>query len=212
MMLSFVAIAICEERRQLAVEMHYDRKRLFIALGGGFGALAAILVALYMGGVALAVPLGGIGGFRIQADRVELQGFSLTPRIGDNSQREVSPAVRNQARTAIIEGLVVSKRIPIPEGVPGAGGRVFVITITGSEDQPVEIQGLIQDAMYLQARSFQAEALEQDEAPPSLRQGWEQSFYQLSPRVVIIGLDSQNNYQFANSITIPGLQVNARLE
>ncbi|ABG05374.1 hypothetical protein Rxyl_2447 [Rubrobacter xylanophilus DSM 9941] len=192
-------------------EMHYSRKRFLVAFGGALGALGAILVALYMGGVALAVPLGGIGGFRIQADRVELQGFSLTPRVGDNSEREVSPAVRNQARTATIYGLVVSKRIPIPEAVPGAGGRTFVVELSGNE-QPVEIQGLIQDATYLQAGSFSASGLELDEAPPSKRESWEQSFYQLAPEVVLTDLDSMNNYQFANSISIPGLRINVRLE
>ena len=41
-----------------AVEMHYSGRRFLVAFGSALAALGAILVALYMGGVALAVPLG----------------------------------------------------------------------------------------------------------------------------------------------------------
>lgn len=180
--------------------MHYRRKRLYIALASALAALTVINIGILTGGVALALPIGGIGGFRIEADEVRLQNFSALPRIGDNSSQETAPALRNQADSAEIEGLVLSKRIPIP-------GTDQEFQISNTSDQTVTINGLIQDANALFADSFQADGFEVDEAPPSQREGFEQSFYQLAPDVTIVGLDSMNNYQFANSITIPGLTI-----
>lgn len=180
--------------------MHYRRKRLYIALAGALAALTSINIGILTGGVALALPIGGIGGFRIEADEVRLQNFSALPRIGDNSSQEQAPALRNQADSAAIDGLVLSKRIPIP-------GTDQELQVSNLSDETVRIQGLIQDANALFAESFQADGFEVDEAPPSQRESFEQSFFQLAPNVTIIGLDSMNNYQFANSITIPGLQI-----
>ena len=60
-------------------EMHYRRKRLYIALAGALAALTVINIGILTGGVALALPIGGIGGFRIEADEVRLQNFSALP-------------------------------------------------------------------------------------------------------------------------------------
>ena len=56
--LSFDANVGIEEGEMPAVEMHYSGRRFLVAFGSALAALGAILVALYMGGVALAVPLG----------------------------------------------------------------------------------------------------------------------------------------------------------
>ncbi len=171
------------------------------ALGASFGALLAILAAIYMGGVAVAVPIAGIGDFHINADQVRLQGFVLTPRIGDNSSSNASPETRVQARHAEVDGLVLYKDIPTPY-------KTLRVKITASGT--VRINGLIQDITQQSASSASFNQLEIDEAPPSKTGGnYQRSFFQLSPSVTLNNFRSKDDYQFANTITLPGLKVSA---
>jgi len=183
------------------MEMYYRRRRFAAALGAALAALAAIGVAIYLGGVAVAVPIAGIGDFHVNADQVRLQGFVLTPRIGDNSSNNVSPETRVQAQHAEVDGLVLYKDIPTPY-------RTLRVEITASGT--VKINGLIQDITQQTASSASFNQLEIDEAPPSKRSSWQQSFYQIAPSVTLNNFRSNNDYQFANTITLPGLKVSAR--
>ena len=119
---------------------HTVKKKLFISVTTGFLLFGLLIGTFGFTGTLFAVPLGGMGDFYVSFDRLEGEGFTLNPHIGETGVEDEAPLVRNQIESATIENLRIYKDLKMP-----TGGWVR-INITASE--PTEIHGLIQDAEF----------------------------------------------------------------
>lgn len=113
------------------------KKKLIIALAGGFLFLASLLAIFGITGVAYAVPLAGVGEFTVKFDEMVGQGFKLYGGIADGGTKQGNVVAVNEIDHATIKGLVISKEFK---------ALGFRVNISSTSDTPVEIDGLVQKA------------------------------------------------------------------
>jgi len=156
--------------------------------------LFTLVLGIWTGGVALAVPIGGIGGFVIEADEIQISNFKLLPKIGETSERAAYPQGSAQL-DAVIKKLKLYKDLNVP-----GKGKVRVL-ITASKD--VKASGLVLDLSKLQANaSFSKLKIAEKHSSD-----WQQKFGLSAPSLVLKKPFIQSHYLFANSISLPGLSL-----
>ncbi|QQK74600.1 LPXTG cell wall anchor domain-containing protein [Salicibibacter cibarius] len=177
------------------------KKRVFAALVAGFLLLGGMVATLGMTGTAFALPLGGIGDFNVSFDELEGEGFSLNPNIGETGDADAAPLVRNQIDRATIDGLHIYKDLPMP------GGDWIRINIAASE--PTTIEGLVQDARFVDADlNFTEMGMGQtntsDMSPEdAFRENWSSD----ADTVTITDGEIITSYLFQNMVSLQGAQI-----
>src|SRR5699024_1352697 len=119
------------------------KRKFFIALFAGFLALGGLISVFGFTGSAFALPLGGIGDFYVEFDELKGTEFELLPQIGETGEADEVPMVRNKMKTAEISNLLIYKDLKLPTG------DWIRINVDGSGK--TEINGLIQDAQFIEA-------------------------------------------------------------
>lgn len=120
------------------------KKKFFIALLSGFMALGGLVSAFGFTGTAFALPLGGIGDFYVEFDRLEGTGFQLMPEMGETGESDSEPMVRNMIEEVKIENLHIFKDLQLP-------GTEKWVRFHIRADGDTDINGLIQDARFIDA-------------------------------------------------------------
>src|SRR5699024_4455316 len=90
------------------------KKKLIIPLLAGFLALGGLVAAFGFTGTAFAMPLGGIGDFYVEFDKLKGEGFKLLPQMGETGESDSEPMVRNEIDEVTIENLHIYKDLPLP--------------------------------------------------------------------------------------------------
>jgi len=119
------------------------KRKFFIALFAGFLALGGLISVFGFTGSAFALPLGGIGDFYVEFDELKGTEFELLPQIGETGEADEVPMVRNKMKTAEISNLLIYKDLKLPTG--------DWIRINVDVSGKTEINGLIQDAQFIEA-------------------------------------------------------------
>ncbi|WP_193550767.1 DUF6230 family protein [Salicibibacter kimchii] len=177
------------------------KKRVFTALFAGFLLLGGMVATLGMSGTTFAMPLGGIGDFNVSFDELEGEGFTLNPNIGETGDQDEAPLVRNEIDRATINGLHIYKDLPMP------GGDWIRVNITASE--PTTIEGLIQDARFIDADlNFTEMGIAQtntsDMSPEeAFRENWSHE----ADTVTITDGEIITSYLFQNMVSLQGAQI-----
>lgn len=153
-----------------------------------------LVLGIWTGGVALAVPVGGIGGFIIEADEIQISNFKVLPKIGETSERAAYPQ-----GSAQLDGVIKKLKLYKDLDVPGVG-KVRVL-MTASKD--VKATGVILDLSRMQADANFSK-LKVAEKHSS---DWQQKFSLSAPSLVLKKPYIQGHYMFANSISLPGLSM-----
>jgi hypothetical protein len=177
-------------------EMKY-RFRVFIgALLGAFAMVGAMLAGVLNGGVALALPLAGVGTFTIEASQINITHFRLLPRIGQLSSDGSNVPETQVSLDCTIENLKLYKDVPVP-----GGGKIRVLIQTNKE---VHANGMVMNMAALQAlAAFKQLTIGQNGEASSAVQEFSLSATQLTLVIPHI----QTTYLYTNSITLPGLSV-----
>lgn len=177
------------------------KKKLSISLFSGLLLLTVLLAVFGFSGTIFAVPLGGMGDFFVQFDKLEGEGFTLRPHIGETGNESDAPLVRNEIDRATIENLHIYKDLRLP-----AGGWVR-IHVKASE--PTIIQGLIQDARFVDANlHFSEMSIEQkntsEMTPEELfRENWTHH----ASKITITDATIVTDYLFQNMVKLGGAQI-----
>ncbi|HLS61116.1 MAG TPA: DUF6230 family protein [Virgibacillus sp.] len=119
------------------------KRKLLIALLGGFFLFGSFIAAMGFSGTVFAMPLGGFGDFHVSFDKLEGEGFTLNPEIGETGNESDAPLVRNEIDKAVIDNLHIYKDLKMPTG--------GWIRINIKANEPTVIEGLIQDARFIDA-------------------------------------------------------------
>src|SRR5690625_6003754 len=81
------------------------KRKLLIALLGGFFLFGSFIAAMGFSGTVFAMPLGGVGDFHVSFDKLEGEGFTMNPEIGELGNESDAPLVRNVNDKAMIDNL-----------------------------------------------------------------------------------------------------------
>lgn len=112
----------------------YDRERIARGTGASIAVWALAGLLITSTGVAYAVPLAGIGGFRITADEIRSDSLVLYPGVGDTSEQDVYPQALVELEGTQLENLRAFKDIDL-RGTPAFSGRLrFLLTNRGTVD------------------------------------------------------------------------------
>ncbi|MDI3328930.1 MAG: DUF6230 family protein [Alicyclobacillaceae bacterium] len=178
--------------------MRYRWKWFWLSMTGALAMLFALVLGIWKGGVALAVPIAGIGGFYIEADEINIQNFKLLPKIGPTSETDGFPQGAANLE-AVIKGLKLYKDVDF------AGQGKVRVMITAAQD--VKASGLVLDLSRLNSDGDFAklEVAEHNSGDPT------QKFSLGAANIVLKKPVIQGHYLFANSISLPGMGLQFQL-
>ena len=67
----------------------YRWKKFWVSVTAALALLLAMGIGIWTGGVALAMPVAGIGGFVVEADEIQITNFKLLPKVGQTSEKSL---------------------------------------------------------------------------------------------------------------------------
>ncbi|MBT2218119.1 LPXTG cell wall anchor domain-containing protein [Virgibacillus dakarensis] len=177
------------------------KKKFFLSLLGGLLIFGSFIATLGFTGTVFALPLGGMGDFYVKFDKLEGEGFTLNPQIGETGNQDAAPLVRNQMDSATIENLHIYKDLKLPTG--------NWIRVNIKANQPTIIEGLIQDARFIDANlTFDDMAIEQtNTASMSVEEAFQKNWTQNANLVTITDAKIVTDYLFQNMVTLNGAEI-----
>ncbi|MFC5972803.1 DUF6230 family protein [Halomarina salina] len=182
--------------------MAIDKRRFAVVFAVGNILLLGVGASIVMGGVAVAVPTAGVGGFTVEFDELQGQGFQQYASVENNSECAAYPSFVAQIDSGTIEGLNLYKDIEVPM-------TDDTMRMSIKSDQTAEFSGLTQKATYLNADlTFDEGQTIKAGAPSSDVQN---QIGLSAPAVVIEDATIKSQAQFVNSITLPGTQVHTTI-
>ncbi len=178
------------------------KKKLFLALLGGFLFLGALLGTFGLTGMAAAMPL--VGGFTVSFDEMKGEGFKMYGSLADSAMKKNNPVAVNEIDKATITNLKIKKTIPFL-------GINAVITAS----QPVEITGLQQKATLINGNaSFTDMTMaekyvgDRDLSDPKVLAGAAaEHFSQSAGTIIITNGVLETVYLFQKTVTLNGMKV-----
>jgi len=174
--------------------LKYRKKWFWTSLTISFTLLLVVLSGVYAGGVAMAVPIAGVGGFQIEADQIKISNFKLLPTVGESSEKKSIPQVATQM-DAKIKGLKLYKDLDIP-----GQGKIRVM-VTASRE--VVSNGMVLDMSKLTGdHQFQKLKIHENHS-----QDFRQKFDMSAPSLVLKDPKIRGHYLFNNSISLPGMKL-----
>lgn len=175
------------------------KKRLVIALVGGFLFLGSLLALFGITGVAYAVPVSGIGNFDVQFEKLVGTGFKLYGGVSDGGNVKGLPVAVNEMKHATITGLVISKEFPL-----------LNLRAVIKSDKPVEIDGLIQKATQINGDAKFSSLTMAESYVGDIKNPLEAASKEFTQDAETITIDNgklQTLYLFQQAVTLNGMQV-----
>ncbi|MFD1428113.1 hypothetical protein JOD24_002590 [Kroppenstedtia sanguinis] len=174
--------------------MKYRGKIFWSSLTISLALLIAVVSGIYAGGVAMAVPIAGVGGFTIEAEQIDITKFKLFPHVGDTSDKKSVPQVATQM-DAKIKGLKLFKDVNVP------GGTKFRIMITASGE--VTSNGMVLDMSRIAADHNFKKLTIKDNYSNDFRRKFEMN----APVLVLKKPKIRGHYLYNDSISLPGMKL-----
>lgn len=123
----------------------YNKRIFGKGMGASFAVLAAIALLVMSTGTAYAVPLAGIGGFTIQADKLTAESAIIYPGVDDTSNQDAYPMAVIEQKDVKIKGMKLMKEINVAK-MPGLSGNArIVMTADGTvtaDQQMVKVSNI----------------------------------------------------------------------
>ncbi|MEN1967405.1 DUF6230 family protein [Lentibacillus sp. N15] len=177
------------------------KKKFFVALLGGLLIFGSFIATLGFTGTIFALPLGGMGDFYVKFDKLEGKGFTLNPQIGETGNQDAAPLVRNKIDSATIDNLHIYKDLKMPTGK--------WIRINIKANQPTTIEGLTQDARFIDADlAFDNMGIkEANTAEMSMEEAFQKNWTQDADKVTITDGKIVTDYLFQNMVALNGAEI-----
>lgn len=177
------------------------KRRFLITLLGGFIIFSSLLATIGFTGTIFALPLGGMGDFYVTFEELEGEEFTLNPQIGETGEQDEAPLVRNEIGTATIDDLHIYKDLKLPTGK--------WVRINVKADQPSKIEGLTQDARFIDADlAFDEMAIkEENTSSMPVEKAFEKNWTQDADNVQISDAKIVTDYLFQNMVTLNGAKI-----
>ncbi|SFS30351.1 DUF6230 family protein [Marininema halotolerans] len=174
--------------------MKYRGKFFWISFTTSLTVLALIVTGLFAGGVAAAVPIAGVGGFMVEADKIVATNFKLLPKFGPTSTKKVTPQAALQM-DAEITGMKLYKDFD----VPNMGTIRVLVTSSGV----AKSTGMVMDASKVEGNhSFKKFTTKENYSSDLLK-----TFDMSADHLVLTNAKLRGHYLFNNTISIPGMKL-----
>jgi hypothetical protein len=149
----------------------YDKRTLTKGVAASFGVVFLVAMLVVSSGVAFSAPLAGVGGFTINADRIEGDNLYQYAGLTDTSERDGMPVAVAEFTEVRIEGLELVKSV---EGVPGIGGNARIV-ITATDTVTADSLLIKQSYIYAENSTFKGLLIDEENAEYS------EEFKQVAP-------------------------------
>lgn len=179
--------------------MAINTRKFAITIVAALVLQAGTVGAVMAGGVAIAVPTAGVGGFTVTFNQLEGQGFTQYASLENSSECGTYPSAVAKIDQGKIEGLRLYKDVEVPEGMPGGGNTVRMMI---TSDKTVKFSGMTQKFTYLQG-DLKMKSQKTTSDPGSMKS----SFSLSAPSIVINDGKIKAQSQFLQSITLSGAHV-----
>lgn len=183
--------------------LNVNKKRLGIIGGiGGTGLLALLLTLFLTGSVFAAFPIAGVGGFVIEAAKIEGNNFKLYPQLGPTEHNSTWGNAAIDLGGATIDGLVLSKKIDLRGALDAYGIRdvdVVVTSTSGVSGQNLKLRVTGIDAQNSQFANLNVQEYKTDNPLNVIDLK--------SNNLVLTNAKLNTHFMSAESIGIPGLKV-----
>ncbi|SDW78723.1 hypothetical protein SAMN05444487_10698 [Marininema mesophilum] len=174
--------------------MRYRGKLFWISLVTSFTVLSLLVTGLLAGGVAAAVPIAGVGGFMVEADKIVATDFKLLPKMGPTSEKKMTPQAAMQM-DAEIYGMKLYKDFDIP----GYGKVRVLVTCSGV----AKSTGMVMDASKVEGNhSFKKFTTKENYS-----QDVQKKFEMSANSLVLTNAKLRGHYLFNNTISLPGMKL-----
>jgi Family of unknown function (DUF6230) len=176
------------------LEGRTNKKVFWISLASGILALGLLLVSFGISGVAYAVPIAGVGDFYVEFDKLEGNGYTFYPKLGETSSADSAPQGTNLIDNLTIDNLQLYKDLKV-------GSEWIRVKITASK--PVQITGLQHDAGLIEADAkFQNLVLFEKNTDD-----WQKQFQQKSSKITLEHAKLKTHYLFQQTINMAGMRL-----
>jgi Family of unknown function (DUF6230) len=200
----------------------YSKKLFAKSMGASISILVIIVLVILSSGTAYALPVAGVGGFTIQADKITASDQILYPGVEDTSEQKAYPVAVVEQKNTRITNMVLTKQLPVDE-VPLLEGNARIV-ISSKKDK-VRIDEQILKASSIQAENATFGGQMIDDHP----KGYDDSFAIRNgpnvqakgkivnvsgsqPAVVLKDAKIQAHYLATSQISLPGLQIDAQYD
>lgn len=170
------------------------KKKFLIALLAGFLAFGGIAAFFGLTTTAFALPLGGMGDFYVELDKLEGKGFHLQPQVGETGDADAAPMIRNIIDEVDIEGLTIYKDLKLPTG------NWIRINIKAPN---ASIQGLTQDARFIDANLSFTDMDIKEKNTDNFQENWTHD----AATVTITDAKIVTDYLFQNFVSLEGAKI-----
>jgi hypothetical protein len=184
-------------------------------------ALVGVLVAT--SGVVYGVPLGGVGGFTIEAEERRGEGMSIYPGVEETSEDDAYPVGVTEIQHAEVTGPSITKEMDASP-LPGLDGTMRVVIYSGSnETVRIDQQMLKYSRLRAEKATFSGEVYDEYNredpseqfditAPADPQEGRTISATGDEPGVVLRDVEVQAHYTAASSVEFSKLNVDVEYE
>ena len=178
------------------------KKKLIIALAGGFLFLGALLGTFGVTGMAAAMPL--VGGFTVSFDEMTGTGFKLYGSLADSAMKQNNPVAVNEIDKATITNLRISKSIPFL-GINAVITAEKPVEITGLQQKATMVRG---DALFNDLTMAEKFVGDRDLSKPEILAGAAaEHFTQTANSITIKNGVLDTVYLFQKTVTLGGMKV-----
>lgn len=205
----------------------YDKRTFGKSLGASFAVLVMIALLVMSSGAAYAVPLAGIGGFTIKADKLTAESAIIYPGVDDTSNQDAYPMAVVEQKGVTIKGMELIKTIDV-SSIPGLSGQARIVMTADGEvtanQQMVKITHLQADtAVFNQqvidesnadnpSRSFGIWMGDASETKDKLENGRIVDLSSDGPAQKLVNATIQAHYLASSSISLPGLDLQVQYD
>ncbi|ODR82125.1 hypothetical protein BG842_24125 [Haladaptatus sp. W1] len=179
--------------------MAINTRKFAIVIVAALVLQAGTVGAVMAGGVAIAVPTAGVGGFTVTFDQLQGQGFTQYASLENSSECGTYPSAVAKIDKGEITGLKMYKDVEVPDGMPGGGNTIRLMI---SSDKAVKFSGMTQKFTYLRG-NLKMKSQKTTSEPGTVKS----SFSLSAPTIVIDDGEIRAQSQFLRSITLSGAHV-----
>lgn len=206
--------------------LNLNKKLFFWSLGLTLGSLFSVLVTLaHTGNLFAAMPLAGVGGFVIEADKITGTNFELIPAVGDtnlaNKEQEswtAFPQSQTTMATVNIWGLKLYKNIDLSHlGFPVANYVQVLVEANTTDSKYVSGTQLLMNADQIEAEQIDFGDLVMDENMatdhPNLVTGEDNKadIGMKASSVTLTNAKINAHFMTTKTMTIPGMKLTLHL-
>lgn len=197
----------------------YEKITFVKGTAASIGVVALIGLLVMATGTAYAVPLAGVGGFTIKADKVTAESVVIYPGVDDTSERSAYPMAVVEQKNVKIEGLRQIKTLDVGS-MPGLSGQARLV-ITSDETVTADEQVLKFSKLEAEKATFNGQVIDEHNSDDPTRKfdittgsfdGRTVDVSKDGPAQVLTGVEIQAHYLASNQISLPGMQFSVQYD